>query len=80
MPPPQPPQDATDIFSITDEVLAERLQFIEEVRRNSTVSVVFQSVDTEVIRLGLEIGVVFGYVAQDPILRRRQTCQIPTRR
>ncbi|KAK7690268.1 hypothetical protein QCA50_006923 [Cerrena zonata] len=31
MHPPQPPQDATDIFSITDEVLAERLQFIEEI-------------------------------------------------
>ncbi|CAL1712476.1 unnamed protein product [Somion occarium] len=29
--PPQPPQDATDIFSITDQVLADRLHFIEEI-------------------------------------------------
>ena len=32
IPPPQPPQEATDIFSISDQVLADRLQFIEEVR------------------------------------------------
>ncbi|TFY64348.1 hypothetical protein EVJ58_g2676 [Rhodofomes roseus] len=31
LPPPQPPQEATDIFSISDQVLAERLQFIEEI-------------------------------------------------
>lgn len=31
VPPPQPPQEATDIFSISDQVLADRLQFIEEV-------------------------------------------------
>lgn len=31
LPPPQPPQEATDIFSISDQVLADRLQFIEEV-------------------------------------------------
>ncbi|KAL1950380.1 hypothetical protein VTO73DRAFT_5504 [Trametes versicolor] len=31
MPPPQPPQEATDIFSISDQVLADRLQFIEEI-------------------------------------------------
>ncbi|KAH9948872.1 hypothetical protein B0H21DRAFT_206131 [Amylocystis lapponica] len=30
-PPPQPPQEATDIFSISDQVLASRLQFIEEI-------------------------------------------------
>ncbi|KAI0330464.1 hypothetical protein GY45DRAFT_1323595 [Cubamyces sp. BRFM 1775] len=30
-PPPQPPQEATDIFSISDQVLADRLQFIEEI-------------------------------------------------
>lgn len=32
IPPPQPPQEASDIFSISDQVLADRLQFIEEVR------------------------------------------------
>ena len=32
IPPPQPPSEATDIFSISDQVLADRLQFIEEVR------------------------------------------------
>ncbi|KAI0357501.1 hypothetical protein OH77DRAFT_1588381 [Trametes cingulata] len=31
IPPPQPPQEATDIFSISDQVLADRLQFIEEI-------------------------------------------------
>ncbi|KAI0923171.1 hypothetical protein AcV7_005759 [Taiwanofungus camphoratus] len=31
IPPPQPPQEATDIFSISDQVLANRLQFIEEI-------------------------------------------------
>ncbi|KAH9936578.1 uncharacterized protein B0H18DRAFT_1113952 [Fomitopsis serialis] len=31
LPPPQPPQEATDIFSISDQVLADRLQFIEEI-------------------------------------------------
>ncbi|KAI0693211.1 hypothetical protein BC835DRAFT_1546100 [Cytidiella melzeri] len=30
-PPMQPPQEATDIFSISDQVLADRLQFIEEI-------------------------------------------------
>ncbi|THH31245.1 hypothetical protein EUX98_g2950 [Antrodiella citrinella] len=29
--PPPPPQEATDIFSISDQVLADRLQFIEEI-------------------------------------------------
>ncbi|GBE83047.1 predicted protein [Sparassis crispa] len=28
---PQPPQEATDIFSISDQVLADRLRFIEEI-------------------------------------------------
>ncbi|KAH9924299.1 uncharacterized protein BXZ73DRAFT_103586 [Epithele typhae] len=31
IPPPQPPNEATDIFSISDQVLADRLQFIEEI-------------------------------------------------
>ncbi|KAI0754696.1 hypothetical protein C8Q80DRAFT_1266285 [Daedaleopsis nitida] len=31
IPPPQSPSDATDIFSISDQVLADRLQFIEEI-------------------------------------------------
>ncbi|OBZ68659.1 Serine/threonine-protein kinase par-1 [Grifola frondosa] len=31
IPPPQPPEEATDIFSISDQVLADRLQFIEEI-------------------------------------------------
>ncbi|KAI0647816.1 hypothetical protein C8Q79DRAFT_952090 [Trametes meyenii] len=31
IPPPQPPSEATDIFSISDQVLADRLQFIEEI-------------------------------------------------
>ncbi|TFK91868.1 hypothetical protein K466DRAFT_481834 [Polyporus arcularius HHB13444] len=31
IPPPQPPQEASDIFSISDQVLADRLQFIEEI-------------------------------------------------
>lgn len=31
--PLQPPQEASDIFSISDQVLADRLQFIEEVWR-----------------------------------------------
>ncbi|CCM06214.1 uncharacterized protein FIBRA_08459 [Fibroporia radiculosa] len=31
IPPPDPPQEATDIFSISDQVLADRLQFIEEI-------------------------------------------------
>ncbi|KAI0338866.1 hypothetical protein BDW22DRAFT_1362161 [Trametopsis cervina] len=30
-PPLQPPQEATDIYSISDQVLADRLQFIEEI-------------------------------------------------
>ncbi|OJT14698.1 hypothetical protein TRAPUB_8751 [Trametes pubescens] len=37
VPPPQPPQEATDIFSISDQVLADRLQFIEEVSIRSQV-------------------------------------------
>ena len=28
----QPPSDATDIFSLSDRVLAEKLQFVKEVR------------------------------------------------
>ncbi|KZT28346.1 hypothetical protein NEOLEDRAFT_916115 [Neolentinus lepideus HHB14362 ss-1] len=31
MNPPQPPSEATDIFSISDQVLAEKFQFIEEI-------------------------------------------------
>lgn len=33
----QIPQEATDIFSISDQVLADRLQFIEEVQSLSTI-------------------------------------------
>ncbi|KAI0826825.1 hypothetical protein BC628DRAFT_1410038 [Trametes gibbosa] len=31
MPRPDPPHEATDIFSISDQVLADRLQFVEEI-------------------------------------------------
>jgi serine/threonine-protein kinase GIN4 len=32
MPTEQPPSDATDIFSLSDRVLADKLQFVKEVR------------------------------------------------
>ncbi|OSX59648.1 hypothetical protein POSPLADRAFT_1075257 [Postia placenta MAD-698-R-SB12] len=31
IPPPQPPEEVTDIFSLTDEALANKYQFIEEI-------------------------------------------------
>jgi hypothetical protein len=32
MPTEQPPSDSTDIFSLSDRVLADKLQFVKEVR------------------------------------------------
>ncbi|EMD40192.1 hypothetical protein CERSUDRAFT_45824 [Gelatoporia subvermispora B] len=39
LPPPPPPREATDIFYITDQVLADRLQFIEEIGQGNWGSV-----------------------------------------
>jgi hypothetical protein len=32
MVPPQQPQEVTDVFSLSDQVLSEKLHFVEEVR------------------------------------------------
>jgi hypothetical protein len=62
MDPPQPSKpkaESTDVFSLTDQDLAEKLKFIEEVP-----SVLFRVRRTyAIIRLALGTGAVSGYVA-----------------
>ena len=63
LPPPQPPQEATDIFSISDQVLADRLQFIEEVQSfmrpvSTSLTAAFAP------RSGSVTGEASGYVAR----------------
>lgn len=57
--PSRPQAESTDVFSLTDQDLAEKLKFVEEVRSIPSVA---SGGLTAVIRLALVIGVVSGYV------------------
>lgn len=63
MPSEQPLSDATDIFSLSDRVLADKLQFVKEVRFS------FQELAPNSscihFRLALGTGAVFGYADQE---------------
>lgn len=63
MPSEQPLSDATDIFSLSDRVLADKLQFVKEVRFSIKESTPNSSCIP--FRLALGIGAVFGYVGQE---------------
>ena len=49
--PPQPPPDASDIFSLSDQVLSDRLQFVTEVRMRW-----FDLGDDETMTVFVQIG------------------------
>ena len=57
--PSRPQAESNDVFSLTDQDLAEKLKFVEEVR---SIPVVRNWRTYTVIRLALVIGVVSGYV------------------
>ncbi len=57
--PSRPKAESTDVFSLTDQDLAEKLKFVEEVR-----FIPFRARQTyAIIRLALGTGAVSGYVA-----------------
>jgi hypothetical protein len=64
MPTEQPSSDATDIFSLSDRVLADKLQFVKEVRFFLHLRVVSDASCIH-LRLVLGTGVVFGYADQE---------------
>jgi hypothetical protein len=53
------PSQSPDIFSLSDRVLAEKLQFVKEVRLCFNID--RHCLFTSLLRLVLEIGAVFGY-------------------
>ena len=78
IPPPQPPQEATDIFSISDQVLADRLQFIEEVRVPSaslTGSSKRERTYGIMRRSASETGAASGYADRRASRRRPASCK-----
>lgn len=68
---PQTPSSANDIFSLSDQVLAERLQFIEEVRAYLYIATrpTTNLARRPPYRLATETGGAYGGVARNPTLR-----------
>lgn len=64
--PPKPPQESTDIFSLSDQVLCDRLEFIEEVTWETFARLL--SFNSTACRLDLGTGGAFGYVVPNQIL------------
>lgn len=63
MPSEQSPSDATNIFSLSDRVLADKLQFVKEVR--FSINKIGSGSSRIHFRLVLGIGVVFGYADRE---------------
>ena len=63
MPSEQPPSNATDIFSLSDRVLADKLQFVKEVR--FSIKELTPNSSCIPFRLALGTGAVFGYADQE---------------
>jgi hypothetical protein len=82
MTPPQPPtlpQESADIFSLSDQVLCDKLQFIEEAswkQKQSTIDVSFNSILADWFR---ELGecLVVSSKTKPPITIHRRWCQAP---
>ncbi|OCH84370.1 kinase-like protein [Obba rivulosa] len=73
LPPPSPPREATDIFYITDQVLADRLQFIEEIGQGNWGSVWLCRPKPE--SSGVHNGPVPKIAVK--LVHRRQASQVP---
>lgn len=66
------PAESTDIFSLTDQVLSDRLEFIEEVRL--LVTLLMNHELNLSCRLALETGAASG--SADPNLRQQRTVSL----
>ena len=64
------PSEVSDVFSLSDHLLAERLHFVKEVRPLIWPSLLLT---LHPFRSGLEIGAVYGSAAQSLPLAKSRT-------